>query len=265
MLKDGVINAYWVQVNNNLQAAANLNEEGFPGYRNPDNFIVVSEAYPTVTAQAADLDPADRDVGGEGGRLRQRRAAHAVLAPARRRPGRVALGPVAARGVLQALHDRRGLAGGDPGRQPRLQGQDALRRALRQRSGRPYIPLDQTSLGVRERRVEALRLLHAEGAVRGVRRASAAATRTTSRRSTPITRSAACAGRWSTARRRAGASARARTRTSSRRAAASSSTATTARAKIFALPYEPPAESPDEEYDLWLSRAACSSTGTPAP
>ena len=55
MLKDGVINAYWVQVNNNLQAAANLNEEGFPGYRNPENFIVVSEAYPTVTAQAADL------------------------------------------------------------------------------------------------------------------------------------------------------------------------------------------------------------------
>jgi len=54
-LKDGTLNAYWVQVNNNIQAAANLNEEGLPGYRNPDNFIVVSEAYPTVTAQAADL------------------------------------------------------------------------------------------------------------------------------------------------------------------------------------------------------------------
>ncbi len=55
MLKDGKINAYWVQCNNNMQAAANLNEEGFPGYRNPDNFIVVSDPYPTVTAQAADL------------------------------------------------------------------------------------------------------------------------------------------------------------------------------------------------------------------
>ena len=54
-LKDGKLNAYWVQVNNNIQAAANLNEEGLPGYRNPDNFIVVSDAYPTVTAQAADL------------------------------------------------------------------------------------------------------------------------------------------------------------------------------------------------------------------
>jgi nitrate reductase NapA len=46
---------YWVQVNNNMQAAANINEEGYPGYRNPKNFIVVSDAYPTVTAQAADL------------------------------------------------------------------------------------------------------------------------------------------------------------------------------------------------------------------
>jgi nitrate reductase NapA len=55
MLKDGKLNAYWVQVNNNMQAAPNMNEEGYPGYRNPDNFIVVSDAYPTVTAEAADL------------------------------------------------------------------------------------------------------------------------------------------------------------------------------------------------------------------
>jgi nitrate reductase NapA len=55
MLKDGLLNAYWIQVNNNLQAAANANEETYPGYRNPENFIVVSEAYPTVTALAADL------------------------------------------------------------------------------------------------------------------------------------------------------------------------------------------------------------------
>ena len=55
MLKDGKINAYWIQVNNNLQAAANMNEETYPGYRHPDNFIVVSDAYPTVTAMAADL------------------------------------------------------------------------------------------------------------------------------------------------------------------------------------------------------------------
>jgi nitrate reductase (cytochrome) len=55
MLKDGKLNAYWVQVNNNIQASANINEEAIPGYRNPANFIVVSDAYPTVTTLAADL------------------------------------------------------------------------------------------------------------------------------------------------------------------------------------------------------------------
>jgi nitrate reductase NapA len=55
MLKDGKLNAYWVQVNNNMQAGANMNQETYPGYRNPENFIVVSDAYPTVTALAADL------------------------------------------------------------------------------------------------------------------------------------------------------------------------------------------------------------------
>jgi len=54
-LKDGETNAYWVQCNNNLQSAPNLNEEGYPAYTNPDNFIVVSEPYPTLTAMTADL------------------------------------------------------------------------------------------------------------------------------------------------------------------------------------------------------------------
>ncbi len=55
MLKDGKLNAYWVMVNNNMQAGANLAQEGYPGYRNPANFVVVSDAYPTVTALSADL------------------------------------------------------------------------------------------------------------------------------------------------------------------------------------------------------------------
>jgi nitrate reductase NapA len=54
-LKDGVLNAYWVMCNNNIQAAPNLMEEGLPGYRNPENFIVTSDPYPTVTCQASDL------------------------------------------------------------------------------------------------------------------------------------------------------------------------------------------------------------------
>ncbi|HEX6734806.1 MAG TPA: periplasmic nitrate reductase subunit alpha [Azonexus sp.] len=55
MLKDGKLNAYWVMCNNNMQATPNIVEEAYPGYRNPANFIVVSDAYPTVTALAADL------------------------------------------------------------------------------------------------------------------------------------------------------------------------------------------------------------------
>jgi nitrate reductase NapA len=55
MLKDGKLNFYWVQVNNNVQAAPNTSNETYLGYRNPDNFIVVSDAYPTITAMSADL------------------------------------------------------------------------------------------------------------------------------------------------------------------------------------------------------------------
>jgi len=55
MLKDGKLNCYWVMCNNNMQAGANFNEETYPGWRNPDNFVVVSDPYPTVSAQAADL------------------------------------------------------------------------------------------------------------------------------------------------------------------------------------------------------------------
>ena len=55
MLKDGKLNAYWVQCNNNMQTAANMMQETWPGYRDPKNFIVVSDPYPTITAMAADL------------------------------------------------------------------------------------------------------------------------------------------------------------------------------------------------------------------
>jgi len=54
-LKDGKMNCFWVQCNNNMQAAANMNDESYPGWRNPDNFIAVSDPYPTVSARAADL------------------------------------------------------------------------------------------------------------------------------------------------------------------------------------------------------------------
>ncbi|RCX32919.1 nitrate reductase catalytic subunit NapA [Thioalbus denitrificans] len=55
MLKDGKMNCYWQMCNNNMQAAANMNGESYPGWRNPENFITVSDPYPTVSAMAADL------------------------------------------------------------------------------------------------------------------------------------------------------------------------------------------------------------------
>ncbi|HEY0835258.1 MAG TPA: nitrate reductase catalytic subunit NapA [Azospirillum sp.] len=55
MLKDGKLNCYWTMCTNNMQAGPNINEEMYPGWRNPANFVVVSDAYPTVSALSADL------------------------------------------------------------------------------------------------------------------------------------------------------------------------------------------------------------------
>jgi nitrate reductase NapA len=54
-LKDGLLNCYWTQTTNNVQAGANSANETWPGFRNPENFIVVSDVYPTVTTAGADL------------------------------------------------------------------------------------------------------------------------------------------------------------------------------------------------------------------
>lgn len=54
-LKDGKLKCYWTSTTNNMQAGPNINDEIYPGWRNPEAFIVVSEAYPTVSALSADL------------------------------------------------------------------------------------------------------------------------------------------------------------------------------------------------------------------
>src|SRR5690625_4876639 len=59
-LKDRKLRVYWTQVTNNIQAGPNLMQETLPGWRNPDAFVVVSDVYPTVSAQAANMIlPAD--------------------------------------------------------------------------------------------------------------------------------------------------------------------------------------------------------------
>ncbi len=54
-LKDGKLKCYWTSTTNNMQAGPNVNEEVYPGWRNPEAFVVVSDAYPTVSALSADL------------------------------------------------------------------------------------------------------------------------------------------------------------------------------------------------------------------
>jgi len=54
-LKDGKLKCYWTMTTNNMQAGPNINDEVYPGWRNPETFIVVSDPYPTVSALSADL------------------------------------------------------------------------------------------------------------------------------------------------------------------------------------------------------------------
>jgi nitrate reductase NapA len=55
MLKDGKLKCYWTSTTNNMQAGPNINDEVYPGWRNPAAFVVVSDCYPTVSALSADL------------------------------------------------------------------------------------------------------------------------------------------------------------------------------------------------------------------
>ncbi len=54
-LRDGTLKVYWTQVTNNVQAGPNVNDEILPGWRNEDTFVIVSDIYPTVSARSADL------------------------------------------------------------------------------------------------------------------------------------------------------------------------------------------------------------------
>ncbi len=55
MAKDGKVGFLWTSTTNNMQAGPNINGEIYPGWRNPKCFTVVSDVYPTVSAMSADL------------------------------------------------------------------------------------------------------------------------------------------------------------------------------------------------------------------
>ena len=263
MLKDGLINAYWVQVNNNLQAGPNANEETYPGFRNPDNFIVVSDAYPTVTALAADLIlPTAMWVekeGAYGNAERRTQFWHQLVT----RAGRGEVRSLAADGVLQALQDRGSLARGADRQEAGGSRQDAVRRALRNGQVDKF-PSSEIEQGYSTRNRRRSASTCRRGCSRNMPR-SAAATATTSRRSRPITASAACAGRSSTARRRSGASARAAIPTSSRAPTCSSTATPTARRASSRCLTSRRRNRPTTTIRSGSRPAACWSTGIPAP
>ena len=168
MLKDGKLNAYWVMVNNNMQAAANLMQEGLPGYRNPENFIVVSDAYPTVTTLAADLVlPAAMWVekeGAYGNAERRTQFWHQLVdAPGEARSDLWQLVEFSKRFKMEEVWPKELLD-----KKPEYRGK-TLYDVLYRNGNVDKFPASQMRSGVRERRGEILRLLPAEGTVRGVR------------------------------------------------------------------------------------------------
>ena len=168
MLKDGKLNAYWVQVNNNIQAAANCNEEGLPGYRNPENFIVVSDAYPTVTALAADLIlPTAMWVekeGAYGNAERRTQFWHQLVdAPGESRSDLWQLMEFSKRFKIEEVWTDELLA-----KKPEYRGKTLFDVLFRNGAG-GQVSAHRRRVGLQEPRVARLRLLCAERTVRGVR------------------------------------------------------------------------------------------------
>ena len=251
MLKDGKLNAYWIMCNNNLQAAPNTSNETYPGYRNPANFIVVSDAYPTVTAMAADLIlPTAMWVEKEGAYGNAERRTHfwhqLVNAPGEARSDLWQLMEFSKRFTVEEVWPAETLAA-----KPEYKGKTLFDVLLRNGEVDRF-PAHRARRRLRQRRVEGVRLLRAEGPVRGIRRVRPRPRPRPRRRSTPTTRCAACAGRWSN-----GKETRWRYREGLDPYVEKGSGLQfygnpDKKADHLRAPYEPPAESPDQDFDLWL-------------
>ena len=184
--------------------------KAYPGYRNPDNFIVVSDAYPTVTAQAADLVlPTAMWVekeGAYGNAERRTQFWHQLVnAPGEARSDLWQLMEFSKRFKIEEVWPEELIA-----KKPEYRGKTLFDVLFKQRrrstNSRFAISTPATRTTSRRRSASTSRRACSRNMP-----SSAAVTATTWRRSTPITRRAACAGRSSTARKRSGATARATT------------------------------------------------------
>ena len=251
MLKDGKLNFYWIRSTTTCRPRPTTRSETYPGYRNPDNFIVVSDAYPTVTAMAADLIlPAAMWVEKEGAYGNAERRTHfwhqLVQAPGEARSDlwqlmefskRFTTDEVWPAEILDGNPNYRGKTLFDVlfrnGNVDKFPGHARFRRNTRTTKPRPSASTC--------RKACSRNMPH-----------SAAATATIWRRSTPITRARGL--RWPVVN---GKETKWRYREGYDPYVKPGKGVEfygkpDGRAKIIAVPYEPPAESPDEEFDIWL-------------
>ena len=210
MLKDGQLNCYWTQTTNNVQAGPN-SQEIWPGWRKPENFVVVSDVYPTMSTSGADLIlPSAMWVEKEGRSATRSGARSSGTSSSTRRERRARIfgrswsSPSASR-------SRRC---GPPSSSPRR------RNTRASRSSTCYSPTAKSTSSPTRSSIRSTRTtkrsISASTCIRAFSRntgASATARRTTLRTSIPTTRSAGCAGRSSTAKKPSGASAKETTHT----------------------------------------------------
>ncbi len=263
MLKDGLLNAYWVQVNNNLQAGPNINEEIYPGFRNPDNFIVVSDAYPTVTALAADLIlPTAMWVekeGAYGNAERRTQFWHQlVTAPGNRAPicGNCWSSPSDSRwrryGLTNCWQRSRNIAA-----RPCSTFSTGMEKSTSSRCRTSAAAMPTMNPGRSAS-------MYRRDCSRNTPR-SAAAMAMTSQHSTPITASVDCAGPSSTEKRPDGVFARARTPSCGRAPVCSSTAIPTARPASSPCLTNHPPNRPTRNIPTGFPPVACWSIGIPAP
>ena len=250
-LKDGKVNFYWQQCNNNMQAGPNINEELYPGWRNPENFIVVSDPYPTVSAMAADLIlPTAMWVEKEGAYGNAERRTQfwrqQVKAPGEARSDLWQVMEFSKRFKVDEM------SAGRTGRQgAEAQGQDVVRRAVRQRRG-------EQVQGRRDRRPDStttnprtLASTSRKGCSRNMRRSGAGMATTLA----PFDIYHKARGlRWPVVdgketlwRFREGYDPYVKKGEGIRFYGHKDG-----KAVIFALPYQDPPEMPDKDFDLWL-------------
>ncbi len=244
MLKDGKLNAYWIQVNNNLQAAPNSDNETYVGYRNPDNFIVVSDAYPTVTAMAADLVlPAAMWVEKEGAYGNAERRTHfwhqLVTAPGEARSDLWQLMEFSKRFTTDEVWPAEILD-----QNPQYRGKTLYEVLYAQRLDR-QVPGVGHRPGIREPSKPSISGSTSRKGCSRNTPPSGATTATTSPISTSTTRCAACAGRWWTTRKRCWRYREGLDPYVKEGEGINFYGNKDGRAIIFGFPYEPPAEAPD--------------------